>query len=222
MARRRLRARVNRRTRPISQTRQFRGIRATDESSDNVHWAKCLDREEMVIASRKMRRADDHQSTHVAVRRNIAELGLTAGAEETVALDDRMTDAETRCGGFWEASREAHHHQLCREAGCCLVGRCALRWWWNEFEENIPEMTFVHSHREDAWQNRSILSALNPCRKNDSLTSCFIAHLPAYLHLGSKSHDGHADLVLDTPVDRVVYVIGIASGQCAEDDDDLA
>lgn len=54
-----------------------------------------LDGEEMVIAPRQMRRADDHQPAYVAVRRDIADLRGASWTQEALALHLRVAYAET-------------------------------------------------------------------------------------------------------------------------------
>lgn len=41
----------------------------------------------MVITPSKMRRTDDHESADIAIRRDVANFGQTAGTYEAVALE---------------------------------------------------------------------------------------------------------------------------------------
>ena len=120
------------------------------------HCSKWFDGEQMVIASRQMRSADDHKSTYTAVSRYVADFAVTAWAEVAFTLELGMANAERGQRCIRKTCREAHHHQF-RSDGCCCRRRrrCSIwggawrpstwgDWRRDEFKEHILEVTLVH------------------------------------------------------------------------------
>lgn len=66
------------------------GIIQIRERKKDVHGRKRFHREQMVIASRQMGRAHNHQSADVAICRNIAHLRQTAGTQVALAFQLRV------------------------------------------------------------------------------------------------------------------------------------
>ena len=72
----------------------------------------------------------------------------------------------------------------------------------DQFEQEVLEMTFVHSHPE--------------------LTSRPVTELSTYFHLGRQSNDGDPDFVSDAGFESFVNVPWVTGGEGTKDDEDLS
>ena len=124
------------------------------KSTTDSHGIVRSDREQMVIAPCEVRRADDHESAHGTVGRDVTRLGEAPWAEEALGAHFRMADAETGWGEGGQTGGEAHHHEVGGRVGgrapgsggggvCAPLGRRG-----DEFEEEVLEMAFIHGHPE--------------------------------------------------------------------------
>jgi hypothetical protein len=105
----------------------------------------------MVITSRQMWRAHDHQPTDIAVRGDVAHLAQASRTQEALALQFRVTHAQARRGGIGQAGGEAHHHEVRRGVRVRANPSSARGPWngplsrgWNELEEEIFKVAFIH------------------------------------------------------------------------------
>lgn len=118
----------------------------------------------MVITPRQMRRAYDHQPTDIAVRGDVAHLALASWAQKPLALQFRVTHAKARRGSVRQAGGEAHHHEVRGRVrvrtnpGTQGPWHGALSWRWNELEEEIFKVPFVHGDTKLACLGGKVLS----------------------------------------------------------------
>jgi len=138
-----------------------------------------------------MRGAHDHQPTDIAVRGHVAHLAQASRTQKTLALHLRVTHAQAGRRRVGQTGREAHHHEV---RGRVRVRRRRprgpwdgpLSWRWNELEEEIFKVAFVHGHTKLACLGVRILSVA--FQRMRSPTPCFLAQIPTDLHLRSNGH----------------------------------
>src|SRR5882724_1673802 len=107
----------------------------------------------MVIAPRKMGRANDHETADVTICRNIAELGHASRTQEAFTFELRMADAERPRGCIRQPCWESHHHQVGRSGPwTSRATNCTLRRRWDEFEEKVLEVSFIERYAECAFE----------------------------------------------------------------------
>ena len=110
-----------------------------------------LDGEQVVVAPREMRRRDDHEPTHVAVGRRVAEPRTTARAQKPRGAHLRVAHAQRRGRGVRQALREAHHHQVRAHLAARGARVLLLRGRGDEFEEEVLEVALVHRDAKGTW-----------------------------------------------------------------------
>ena len=107
-----------------------------------------------MIAPCEVGRADDHESAHGTVGRDVTRLGEAPRAEEALGAHFRVADAEAGWGEGRQTGGEAHHHEVGGGVGGGAPGSagggvCApLGGWRDELEEEVFEMTFIHGYPE--------------------------------------------------------------------------
>ena len=119
-------------------------------SRQHLHRIIRFHREQMVVTPRQMWGAHDHQPADIAVRGDVAHLAQASGTQEALALHFRVTHAQAGRGGVGQAGGETHHHEVRSgvrvRANPSAQGPWdgALSWGWNELEEEIFKVAFVH------------------------------------------------------------------------------
>ena len=120
---------------------------------NHLHRIIRFHREQMVITPCQMRGAHDHQPTDIAVRRHVAHLAHASRTQKALALHLRVTHAQAWRRSVGQTGREAHHHEVRGRVRVCRRRRRArgpwdgpLSWRWNELEEEIFKVPFVHGH----------------------------------------------------------------------------
>lgn len=119
-------------------------------SRQHLHCIIGFHREQMVVTPGQMRGAHDHQPTDIAVCGDVAHLAQASGTQEALALHFRVTHAQAGRRGVGQTRGEAHHHEV-RSGVRVRTNRSAqgpwdgtLSWGWNELEEEIFKVAFVH------------------------------------------------------------------------------
>lgn len=80
---------------------------------------------QMMVASRQMGGAHDHQPADITIGRHFTHFSQTARTEEALSFDLGVADTKTRGRGIWEASRKSHHHKI-RTRIRCACGRAVI------------------------------------------------------------------------------------------------